>query len=96
MPFDPQPLDYTFTATIQGDIGPAATWAIITMPNSFEFFGTGRAVKVVATIDGEEVTSAFMSNGEGMHLLPVKAAIRKKIGKGAGDEVTVHLIRRLS
>ena len=93
---EPVDLDYTFTAVIQGDIGPASSWAIITMPNSVEFFGTGRSVRVVATIDGEEVTSAFMPNGEGVHLLPIKAAIRKKIGKGPGDEITIHLTKRLS
>lgn len=89
------PLDHTFTAVIDG-AGPGTSWAVITMPNSFEFFGTGRAVKVEGTIDGEPFSSAFMANGEGMHLLPVKAAIRKKIGKGPGDEITIHLTKRLS
>ena len=89
------PLDYTFTAVIDG-AGPSTSWAVITMPNSFEFFGTGKAVKVIAEIDGEEVSTAFMSNGEGMHLMPVKAAVRKKIGKGPGDTVTIHLTERLS
>ena len=89
------PLDHTFTAVIDG-AGPGTSWAVITMPNSFEFFGTGKAVKVIAEIDGEEVSTAFMSNGEGMHLMPVKAAVRKKIGKGPGDSVTIHLKERLS
>lgn len=89
------PLDYTFTAVIQG-AGPRISWSVITMPNSFEFFGTGRAVKVVAEVDGEEVTRAFMSNGEGMHLFPIKADLRKRIGKGPGDTVTIHLTQRLS
>ena len=88
-------LDYTFTTTLVGDVGPGGTWVVVVMPNSFDFFGTGAAVKVDATIDGEPLSGTFMPNGEGAHLMPVRATIRKAIGKGAGDEVTIHLDRRL-
>jgi hypothetical protein len=91
---EPQPLDHTFTATIQGDMGPHK-WDMVAMPGSVEFFGTGKAVKVVATIDGEEVTTSLLPGG-GSHLLPIKGAIGTAIGKSAGDEVTVHLTERLS
>ena len=37
------------------------------------------------TIDGEPFESAFMAQGDGTHRLPVKADIRKAIGKEAGD-----------
>jgi uncharacterized protein DUF1905 len=33
--------------------------------------------------------------GDGTHKLPVKADVRKAIGKEAGDTVTVHLEERL-
>ena len=36
-----------------------------------------------------------MATGEGGHKLPVKAEIRKAIGKEAGDTVTVRLEERL-
>jgi hypothetical protein len=88
-------LDHTFTAVIE-PAGPTSNWCVIVMPHSFEFFGTGKAVKVIVEIDGEELSSAFMSNGEGAHLMPINATVRKKIGKGVGDTVTVHLTRRLS
>jgi hypothetical protein len=32
--------------------------------------------------------------GDGTHILPVKAALRKAIGKGPGDEVAIELRQR--
>jgi hypothetical protein len=41
-------------------------------------------------------TSSWTRLGDGTHKLPVKAEIRKLIGKQAGDTVTVCLLERLS
>jgi hypothetical protein len=37
-----------------------------------------------------------MALGDGTHKLPVKAGVRKAIGKEAGDSVRIHLEERLS
>lgn len=53
-----------------------------------------RAVKIRGAIDGEPFTGALMAQGDGTHRLPVKAALRKTIGRGAGDTVHVRIAER--
>ncbi|MEA1882265.1 MAG: YdeI/OmpD-associated family protein [Candidatus Marinimicrobia bacterium] len=78
------------TKLISYDISGA--WTFLTVPFSVEKeYGTKAQVKVKGTIDGISYKSTLLPLGDGKHNLVVKKEIRNKIGKEAGDIVSVTL-----
>jgi len=90
----PQEIDVTFTAEVIPDSNSG--WPCVNMPGSAEFFGTGKVVKVVGTVDGHDYEVSMLPIGGGVHMMPLRKPFRKVIRKEIGDQVTVHLTRRIS
>ena len=72
-------------------------WSCVEVPDSASLFGTKKAVRVDATVDGVPMPNiGLMVTGKGGHMLSLSAKMRARLGKDVGDTVTVHLERRLT
>ena len=87
-------IDETFRGAITTEKNSG--WNCVVMPRSGDIFGTRKAVKVAGTVDGHEFRTTMLPIGDGTHMVPLKAALRKTIGKQQGEEVTVHLAQRFT
>src|SRR6185295_16018051 len=84
----------TFEAQLhKGD--DKGAWTCVVMDDVPQLFGTRGLVKIRGAIDGEPFDGALMAQGDGSHRLPVKAKLRKAIGKEAGDTVHVRIDERI-
>lgn len=86
-------VDVRFTGPMVRDESVGG-WTVVRMPNSSDVFGTRKPVKVSGTIDGHPFAATMLPIGDGTHLLPTKAALRKTVGKEHGANVAIHLDRR--
>lgn len=85
--------DHRFTATIGVEV-KGETWPCIEIPGSAELFGSLKAVRVDAAVDEVELTNVgLLPTGEGELMLSLNAQVRKKLGKGIGDTVSVRIRR---
>jgi hypothetical protein len=83
-----------FDAELQKGDNPGA-WTCVVMNDAAELFGTRGLVKIRGAIDGKPFDGALMAQGDGTHRLPVKARLRKAIGKEAGARVHVRIDERI-
>jgi hypothetical protein len=83
-----------FDAQLQKGDNPGA-WTCVVMNDVPALFGTRGLVKIRGAIDGEPFDGALMAQGDGTHRLPVRASLRKTIGKQAGDTVHVRIDERI-
>ncbi len=83
-------MDGTFTATIIKEEAKGG-WTNVLWPDSVAYLDTGKAVKVEGTMDGHDFQATFLPWGNGSHMLPIKAALFKVLGKQSGDAVEVRL-----
>ena len=84
----------TFETTIGVEV-KGETWSCVEIPDSAKFFGTGKSVKVDATIDDVALANVgAMPTGTGGHMVSLNAKIRKSLGKDVGDKVKVTIVKR--
>ena len=86
-------LDHEFVVPLRRDDGEGA-WTIAVLPASGELLGTRRPVKVSGSVDGHRFEATLLPVGDGTHMLPVKADLRRRVGKGNGDVVHIRFRRR--
>ena len=83
-----------FDAQLSKGENPGA-WTCVILDDVHALFGTRGLVKIRGAIDGQPFDGALMAQGDGTHRLPVRAALRKAIGKEAGATVHVRIDERI-
>ena len=84
----------SFRATIGVEV-KGEMWSCVEIPGSADFFGTGKAVRVDASVDDVTLHNVgAMVTGTGGHMVSLNAKVRKSLGKDIGDTVDVTITTR--
>lgn len=68
------------------------SWVVVKVPFDVKkTYGSAGYVRVKVTIEHLSLKTSLMPMGEGVHCFPVKADMRKEMGKNSGDTVNVVL-----
>ena len=81
----------SFTATLARDEKNSG-WIHARWAESKDVLQTGKPVKIRARVDDHQFEATLMPLGDGAHMLPIRAAIRKAIKKDLGDIVSVTIL----
>jgi hypothetical protein len=86
--------ELTFQTTIGVEV-KGEIWSCVEIPDSAEFFGTGKTVRVDASVDDVRLENVgAMVTGTGGHMVSLNAKVRKALGKDIGDHVEVTITKR--
>lgn len=86
--------ELSFRTTIGVEV-KGAVWSCVEIPGSAEFFGTGKTVRVDATVDDVRLENVgAMVTGTGGHMVSLNAKVRTALGKDIGDTVEVTVTKR--
>ncbi len=85
---DPGPIAFDAVILRNTEVANSSAW--VEFPFAvFELFGVKGRVPITASVDGEPYRGSLANMGGDAHLFPVLKEIREKIGKQAGDTVSV-------
>jgi hypothetical protein len=71
-------------------------WGVVLPREASERLGTRRQVSAVVSVAGIRFQTVLSPTGEGGHFLPIKKAVREKLGLSSGDSVEVAIHHRVS
>jgi bifunctional DNA-binding transcriptional regulator/antitoxin component of YhaV-PrlF toxin-antitoxin module len=71
-------------------------WGVVLPREASERLGTRRQVSAVVSVAGVRFQTVLSPTGDGGHFLPIKKAVREKLGISSGDSVEVAIHHTVS